>query len=417
MSRTVTDSRNYGWLIVVLTFTALALTFSSRSSVGVLMTSWEEELGWARTLSSTGSSLVLAMMAIASPLAGNLMDRFGPAYVLSSGLLIVGGAILLTSFVSEEWQFLVLFGVIGGLGYGAVSLPLVSTAIALYFTAHRGLATGIALSGSTGGQLPVMTLLGVMVTTIGWRGTYEIYGIVLIGLAALTLVLVRRRPIRREPVPEGETQSADSLSFGQKLAFLGRNRTFLLLLAGFTMCGFTTAGVIDVHFVPYAVSCGFSLVDSTAAYGVHGFVNMAGLILFAWMADHVHRPRLLASMYFARALTFVLLMYVSADISLLFVFAAIFGLINFATLPVIANIVATHVGVRIMGLTMGLIFGGHSLGAAFGAFLGGYIFDLMAKYDWVWIISLVLAFAAAFLSILIPETRDGRPVRRAAAPA
>ena len=412
MSRIETDSRNYGWLIVVLTFVALALTFSSRSSVGVLMTTWEQELGWARTLSSTGSSLVLAMMAIASPLAGNLMDRFGPAYVLSGGLLVVGGAILLTAHVSEEWQFLVLFGVIGGIGYGAVSLPLVSTAIALYFSANRGLAIGIALSGSTGGQLPVMTLLGVMVTTIGWRSTYVYYGVILLALAALTLLLVRRRPARQAPPPETGAPSTENLSFGRKLAFLGRNRTFLLLLAGFTLCGFTTAGVVDVHFVPYAVLCGYSLVDSTAAYGVHGFVNMAGLILFSWMADHVHRPRLLAGMYFARALTFVLLMYVSADISLLFVFAAIFGLINFATLPVIANIVATHVGVRIMGLTMGLIFGGHSLGAAAGAFLGGYLFDLMATYDWVWIISLLLAFAAAFLSILIPETRDSRPLGR-----
>ena len=415
MSRLEVDSRNYGWLIVVLTFVALALTFSARSSVGVLMTTWEEELGWARTLSSTGSSLVLAMMAIGSPLAGNLMDRYGPAYVLSGGLFFVGGAVFLTSFVSEDWQFLVIFGVVGGLGYGAVSLPLVSTAIALYFAANRGLATGIALSGATGGQLPVMTLLGVMVTTIGWRTTYELYGIVLLILAALTLLLVRRRTIRRDPAPEPGAVSAETLSFARKLAFLGRNRTFLLLFAGFTMCGFTTAGVIDVHFVPYAVSCGYTLVDSTAAYGVHGFVNVAGLILFAWMADHVHRPRLLAAMYFTRALTFVLLLYVSADISLLFIFAAIFGLINFATLPVIANIVATHVGVRIMGLTMGLIFGGHSLGGAAGAFLGGYLFDLFAKYDWVWIISLLLAFSAAFLSILIPETRDSRPVGRTAA--
>jgi len=400
------------WLIVLVTFTALALTFSARSSVGVLMTTWEQELGWARTLSSTGGSLVLAVMALSSPLAGYLMDRFGPGPVLAGGLAILGGAVLATSAVTEQWQFLVLFGAIGGLGHGAVSLPLISTAIALYFAAGRGFATGVALSGSTGGQLPVLTLLGVMVTGLGWRETYVLHGVALLAVAALAFVALRRRA---EPAPSRGVSAPTTLPL--KLVFLARNRTFLLLLGAFTLCGFTTAGVIDVHFVPYAVSCGFPLVDSTAAYGVHGLFNMAGLILFAWLADHVHRPRLLAAMFFVRAITFVLLTYVAGNLGLLFVFAAIFGLLNFATLPVIANIVATHVGVRIMGLTMGLIFGGHSLGAAVGAIFGGYVFDLFAAYDWVWIAALVLAFGASFLSILVPEPRSPRPLRvgRAAA--
>ena len=68
---------------------------------------------------------------------------------------------------------------------------------------------------------------------------------------------------------------------------------------------------------------------------------------------------LLASMFFLRALTFVLLLFIAADISVMFTFAVIFGVLNFATFPVIANIVATHISVRIIGLTLGLLFGGH----------------------------------------------------------
>jgi predicted MFS family arabinose efflux permease len=192
------------------------------------------------------------------------------------------------------------------------------------------------------------------------------------------------------------------------LKFLFVNRTFLLLLGAFTLCGFTTAGVIDVYFIPYAISCGFTLVEGSAAYGVHGLGNLAGVILFSWMADHVHRPRLLASMFFLRALTFVLLLFIAADISVMFIFAAIFGILNFATFPVIANIVATHIGVRIIGLTLGLLFGGHSLGAALGVLIGGWMFDLTAKYDWVWWLSVVLAALAGVFSILVNETRPSR---------
>lgn len=414
MSRPESRPESFGWIIVLITFAALALTFSARSSVGVMMTIWEQELGWARALSSTGSSLVLAMMAIGSPFAGNLMDRFGPCYVLAGGLAMLGAGVLLTSFVTEPWQFLVLFGLVGGLGFSAVSLPLVSTAIAVYFTIRRGLATGIALSGSTGGQLPLLTLLRIMVAALGWRQAYAIYGVALLALIPLVLIFMRRLPETMEATRAGRD---DDETLWRKLAFLCGNRTFLLLLGGFTLCGFTTAGVIDVHFVSYAQSCGYALVDGTAAYGVHGFTNMLGLVLFAWLADHVHRPRLLAGMYFVRALTFILLMYVASDISLLYLFTAIFGLINFATVPVIANIVATQVGVRVMGLTMGLLFGGHSLGAATGSVFGGYIFDLLAKYDWVWIVSIMLAMTASFLTIFIPETRRPRSSREPSASA
>ncbi len=88
----------------------------------------------------------------------------------------------------------------------------------------------------------------------------------------------------------------------------------------------------------------------------------------------------------------------------MFVFAAIFGVLNFATFPVIANIVATHIGVRVIGLTLGLLFGGHSLGAAIGVVFGGWMFDLTAKYEFVWWLSAGLAVVAGIFSILVKET-------------
>ena len=113
----------------------------------------------------------------------------------------------------------------------------------------------------------------------------------------------------------------------------------------------------------------------------------------------------LASMFFFLAITFILLLFISIDISVMFVFAAIFGVLNFATFPVIANIVATHIGVRIIGLTLGLLFGGHSLGAAIGVVFGGLMFDLTAKYEFVWWLSAGLAAMAGVFAIFVKETR------------
>ena len=116
---------------------------------------------------------------------------------------------------------------------------------------------------------------------------------------------------------------------------------------------------------------------------------------------------MLAVIYGVRALAFVLLMYVAADIALLFAFAVLFGLVDLATAPVTVSLVVSHLGRRIMGLTMGLIAGGHALGAAAGAYAGGVLFDLAGHYDWVWILALGLSLTAALISLAIRETRGG----------
>ena len=104
-----------------------------------------------------------------------------------------------------------------------------------------------------------------------------------------------------------------------------------------------------------------------------------------------------------RALCFILLIFVARDVSLLFVFAVLFGILDYSSFVVTASLVSTHFGLRVMGLTMGLLSASHSLGAAIGSFGGGYLFDLFARYEWVWVVSIVLALGAGLLSFLIRE--------------
>jgi len=405
-----------GWVVVAICFVAMGFTFGARSSISMALPLWREEMGWTAAQSSTGASIVLLMMALGSPVAGNLMDRFGARVVIACGLLAMAIGIGGTSYATQPIHYYLLFGVLAGAGYASVSIPMVTAAVSGYFVQMRGLAIGVAVSGASGGQLPVLSLLGILIATLGWRDTYQIIAVLMASFAVL--VLLRFKPPLSDP---DDAAPADALKIDdtliERLKLLFANRTFLLLLGAFSLCGFTTAGVIDVYFIPYAISCGFTLIEGSAAYGVHGLGNLVGVILFSWLADHVNRPRLLASMFFLRALAFILLMFISADISVMFVFAAIFGILNFATFPVIANIVVTHIGVRIIGLTLGLLFGGHSLGAAIGVVSGGWMFDLTARYEWVWWVSAGLAAMAGVFAILVKENRPPRDTKAVPAAA
>ena len=396
-------NKSRGWIVVAICFGLLAFTFGARSSVSMLLPIWQEELDWSGSQAARGASIVLIMMALLSPVAGNLMDRYNARLVIVIGLTALASGIGATSFVTDPVYYYLLFGVVGGVGWAFVSIPMITAAVSGYFERMRGLAIGIAVSGASGGQLPILSGLGILIAANGWRASYQFLALIVAALAILVLFLFKP--------PQGESRNSqpsgvdDLDTLSERIKFLMVNRTFLLLLGAFTLCGFTTAGVIDVYFIPYAISCGFTLVEGSTAYGFHGLGNLAGVVLFSWMADHVHRPRLLASMFFLRAITFVLLLFIEADIGLMFMFAVIFGTLNFATFPVIANIVATHLGVRILGLTLGLLFGGHSLGAAVGVSIGGWMFDQTAKYSWIWLLSIVLAALAGVFAMLVKEIR------------
>ena len=389
-----------GWAIVLFIFLALGMVFSARSALGLIMPAWEQDLGWDRTFISSGGSIVLVFMTLISPLAGNLLDRSGPRPVVAGALLCVGGSIASTSLMTQQWQFIFLFCIIGGLGYGSLAAPQASATIAQIFDEHRGLATGVATSGASGGLLLMIPLLAALVEWAGWRASFAGLGIFIMALAPVAWFLIT--PASRTAHNAG---GAIEAALMVRLRLICCNSTFWLLFFGFMICGFTTSGVIEVHLIPYAMSCGFPRFESAAAFGVLSAFNMCGMILAGYLADKVNRPLLLGGIYFFRALTFLILMEITASPQLLFLFAVLFGIFDYSAMPVLASLVSTHIGVGVMGLTLGLLFAGHSAGAAAGAFMGGYFFDNFQSYDWVWIISIGLAFLAATLTWLIRETR------------
>jgi len=397
-----------GWLIVVFMFGALSLVFSARSALGMIMPTWEQDLGWDRTFISTGGSVVLVFMTLISPLAGNLLDKVGPRPVVTVALLCVGASLAATSLMTEQWQFIILFCIIGGLGYGSLAAPQASATIGQIFDEHRGLATGIATSGASGGLLVILPLLAALIGWIGWRYSFAGFGLLVMAMAPVAWFLIT--PASRTDDSSGGQASP----LGSRLRMILRNSTFWLLFVGFVICGFTTTGVIEVHLIPYAISCGFPRFESATALGVLSAFNMAGMILAGYLADKVNRPLLLGAIYFFRALSFLILMNITGNQELLFLFAIMFGIFDYSTMPVLASIVGTHIGVRVMGLTLGLLFAGHSAGAAVGAFMGGYFFDAFQSYKWVWIASIALALIAAVVSWMIRETRNteraGMPV-------
>lgn len=387
------------WAVVASGFLALALAFSARATLGLVMPIWSQELGWSRSFVSGAAATALLIMAVVAPFAGRFVDRHGVRTTLTLGLALVGAGCLIVSTTDNAYVFVLAFSGLSALGFGIVATHVVSTAIAKLFDVNRGLATGIATSGATGGQFLIVPLIAAVLTAFSWRWSF-----LAIGVACLMLIPLLWCTLATKGDPKTEVAAhVPAPSLRVDLFVIVRKPAFHVLFWSFFLCGYTTAGVIETHFLPYAAYCGFGPVPSAAAYGVLSAVNMIGMIGAGWLTDRMNRVVLLGSIYVLRGLTFLILMHVGADYERLVVFAILFGAVDYATVPVTASLVASHIGLRTMGLAMGLISAGHSLGAALGAYSGGHIFDLTMRYDGVWLMSLGLTVGAGLIVFLLRD--------------
>jgi MFS family permease len=386
------------WNIVILAFFALSLSYTGRSALQIAMPFWQSEFGWSRSLVSLGGAAALITSGLLAVVGGTLLSRIGARRLLAAGLLALALGLASTAAIGGvAWQFLAIYGGLVAVGYGLVSQSVVSTMIAWSFTERRGLATGIANSGATAGQLILLPVLAQMFASFGWRSAYLGLGLASIVMLGLVLLLMHKGIEPGTP----SRRSSESASLGDLLV----SPVFHALFWSYVICGFTTSGVIETHFVPYAILCGFPPVTGATAFSLLMAVNFGGVVLAGWLSDRVHRPMLLGSIYILRGLTFFLLMNITNDPAMLAAFAVMFGLFDYSTVPVTASIAASHLGLRVMGLAMGLLAAGHAVGGAAGALFAGRMYDLFARYDGVWLTSVGVAIFAGLICFTIRENR------------
>jgi len=387
-----------GLTVIFLGFLALAFSYSARAALGLAMPVWEAEFGWSRSFISNVGALALVVTAIAAPVTGVILDRKGLRFTLLTGLCMLCTACALVAVATNKWFFMFAFGIVGGIGFGMVAMHVVATAVARTFSKKVGLSTGVATSGGTIGQLIVIPLIAILLTSYSWQ-----WGFLSLAVGVACLIpfvwLVPNEPsnsVDEQPVEKVTDQGENWKPILKKLM---TNRVFHLLFWSYFICGYTTTGVIETHLMPFASYCGFPPLASATAYGLLATINLLGMIGIGWLTDKVNRAFLLATIYLIRALSFLLLMNIGSSYEVLIVFAIIFGIVDYSTVPVTSSIVASELGLKHMGLIMGLLTAGHQIGASIGASFGGLMFDQYGDYNGVWLSSLLFAGLAAVIAL------------------
>ncbi|MGX5650401.1 MFS transporter, partial [Hydrogenophaga borbori] len=190
-----------------------------------------------------------------------------------------------------------------------------------------------------------------------------------------------------------------------------RHRDYLMLAAGFFVCGFHVA-FLATHLPGVVAACGLPAPVGAWALGVIGLFNIVGSLAMGWAVGRWRMKSLLALVYATRALAVLVFLLAPKTEAVLLVFAAVMGLSFLSTVPPTVGLVAKFFGTGNMAMLFGAVMFTHQVGGFLGAWLGGRVFEATGSYDWVWYVDIVLAVGAALIHLPI---REARPSPRVAA--
>jgi len=406
------------WWVAAVTFLALVGAAAFRAVPGVLIDPLRAEFGWSVTTISSAVAVNMALYGLTAPFAAALMEKFGIRRVVMSALVVVAIGSGLTVFMTASWQLVLLWGVLVGLGTGSMALSLVATVTGRWFVARRGLVSGVLTAGSATGQLIFLPLVAWIETQWGWRAAS--LGTTAAAVAVIPFVawLLRDRPRDVGAVPYGGTAADDvepvragaARNAVRGLVEAVHSQPFWLLAGGFFICGMSTNGLVQPHFIPAAHDHGLPVTTAAGLLAVVGVFDIAGTVFSGWLTDRVDPRLLLLSYYALRGFSLFLLptLFGPHLAPSMVAFIVFYGLDWVATVPPTLALCREHFGAR-APVVFGWVFAAHQLGSAVAAFGGGVIRDATGSYDWAWLGAGALCMLAAVLSLSIRPPRGRVP--------
>ncbi len=409
---------HYGWVVVGVTFLAMLVTAGALGAPGVLIVPLQQEFGWNTAQISSALALRVLLFGLFGPFAAALMNRFGVRKVMVASAIMIAGGLLASLGMTRVWQLVVLWGVVVGIGTGLTAVVLAATVSTRWFSQRRGLVVGMLTASNATGQLVFLPLIAAITEHYGWRVTLIfVCGLLAVG-GLFSLALMRDRPGDLNLPAYGETKVAPPppavvglmpllTSPLSVLAEISRVPLFWVLFATFFICGMSTNGLIQTHFVTLCADYGMTAVAAASILAMMGAFDFVGTIGSGWLSDRFDNRWLLFWYYGLRGLSLLFLPFTDFSFYGLSLFAVFYGLDWIATVPPTVKLTADRFGRERTGMIFGWIFAGHQCGAAVAAYGAGFSRTEFASYLPAFFIAGAMCMIAAGLVLTIAKPSSG----------
>jgi MFS family permease len=410
----------YGWVVAGVAFLTMLTTAGVMGAAGVLIQPLEQEFGWTTEQISVALAVRLVLYGLLGPFAAVFMNQWGIRKVASFAMFMIMSGIFASFFMTQLWQLIALWGVVIGVGTGMTALVLGATVATRWFEARRGLVVGLMTAANATGSLIFLPMLAAVTETVGWRIALTVLVAVLLTTVVLILLFTRDRPAELGLPRYGETQITPTpvraTSLGElliqpihALAEGSRSSVFWALFATFFICGFSTNGLVQMHWISICGDFGVAAVSAAGLLAVIGVFDLIGTISSGWLSDRFDNRWLLFWFYGLRGLSLFYLPFSGFSIYALSVFAIFYGLDWVATVPPTVKLAAERFGAERAPQIFGWIFMAHQLGAASAAYFAGAVRTGLDTYKPALLLAGVLCLLAAMAILTISKTPRLRP--------
>ncbi|CDN55474.1 Monocarboxylate permease, transmembrane transport protein of the MFS family [Neorhizobium galegae bv. officinalis bv. officinalis str. HAMBI 1141] len=375
---------HYGWVVAITTFLTMLATAGAMGSAGVMIQPLHQEFGWDIADISSAMAVRLLLFGLLAPFAAAFMNHFGIRQVVTTALALILGGIVVSLFMTEVWQLVALWGIVIGVGTGMTAMVLGATVASRWFSQRRGLVMGMLSASNATGQLVFLPLLADLSETYGWRTALALTAFAISAAMILVLALMRDHPADVGLPAYGETTVSRSPKQDHKLLTTlispittlksaSASGTFWVLFGTFFVCGLSTNGLIQTHWISICGDFGMAPLAAASTLAVLGIFDFFGTIMSGWLSDRYDNRILLFWYYGLRGLSLIYLSVSGFSFYELSAFAVFYGLDWIATVPPTVKLAADKFGREKAGMVFGWVFTGHQLGAATAAYGAGYL--------------------------------------------
>jgi MFS family permease len=406
---------HYSWVVLAVVFALSVVTAGAMALPGALILPLERQFDWSAEDISGAVALRLLIYGLMAPFAASLIDRIGLRRIMIGAVVLIGAGLALSLWMRQVWQLTLLWGVMVGIGAGPTALVLGAVVATRWFTERRGLALGALTAGAAAGQLIFLPLAAWIERGWGWRAALAPTLAGLAAAGALVALLMADRPADLGLAPYGESAAALPAPAPRRRGELGTlgeivgSGAFWVLAATFFICGLTTNGLIQTHFIALCSDFDVGSVTAASTLALMGVFDFIGTIGSGWLSDRYDNRALLFCYYGLRGLSLIYLPGSSFSIYGLSLFAVFYGLDWVATVPPTVRLAAEAFGRERAGAAFGWIYAAHMAGAATAAYGAGYSRSVLQTYMPALYAAGALCIVAAALVWLIEKRPADAP--------
>ncbi len=397
--KSVVNDLKKAWL-VVYSGLGVNLTLGVLYSWSIISAALIDNYGWSATQTQIPYMLASAVFALTMVPGGKLQDRLGPKPVLLISSVLAGLGFILSGLNLTVAGLTLFFGVVFGLAMGFGYASPTPAAVKWFHPEHRGLISGIVVSGFGLAPVYIAPLTSSLIGVMGLPATLITLGIIFF-LVVFSLSFTISNPppgfqrieLKRRPARAHQITAKD-----YKVREMVKTVQFYLLWTMFffgTFAGLLIIGQMSkIGLEQASISNGFLLVV------VYAIFNFIGRVTWGTVSDYLGRTITLLTMFLIQAIVYFSFAALTNPVALL-IGKSLVGFTFGGMLAIFPVITADFYGMKNLGVNYGVMITAWGVGGILGPLLGGIARDITGGYEISYLVSAVLSVAGAAISLLV----------------